>query len=351
MRQIKVWVLDNGLASGITGPIDVLVAANAIWAYQNKDKAEPLFEWRLESLDGKPVRTASGLTLNVDGPINPRTAADALLLPGIFLGNGVAFFLKALESYQPLLPALRKLHERGTVIAANCSAGFLLAESGLLDHRQATTHWYLAKAFQQRYPLVDLRPQEVITEHDRLICSGAATAYLNLALRLVEKFAGANLAAATAKMLLIDANRVSQASFKSLTVQDHLPHADALVVKAQRWMEKRLPQSFRLADLARAMAVSERTVIRRFKQALGDTPVGYLQTMKIELAKRLLETTALSVDAISDRIGYADLSSFRRLFKRETGLSPRDYQQRFARRHRSRTLTADDISPRARVSR
>jgi transcriptional regulator GlxA family with amidase domain len=332
MRQFIIWALDGTIASGVAGPTDVWAAANSIWAYQNKGKAEPLFEWRIESPDGKPVRTRSGITLNVDGPINPRTRADAILLPGIFFSGGMTEFQRKIDHVRPLLPTLRRLHERGVVLAANCSSSFLLAEAGLLDGRPATTHWILAKQFQQRYPQVKFQPQEVITEADGILCSGAATTYLNLALRLVELFAGPSIAATTAKMLLIDSNRVSQASYRMITVQDQQPHTDDLVGRAQRWMEKRMQRSFRLRELAGDLATSERTLIRRFKQALGDTPIGYLQSLRVEFAKRLLETTKLSIDAVSERVGYGDLSSFRRLFKRTTGLSPREYHQRFARR-------------------
>ncbi len=340
MRHIRLWVYDGILASGVAGPIDVFTAANALWAHNNlaESRAGPLFEWRIESPDGKPVRTASGQILEVDGPVSARTAADAVMVFGPFVGGGSTLFLKKFDSLkpaiQPLLPALRRQHDRGAIVASVCAGGFVLAESGLLDGRVATTHWALVDAFRQRYPSIDLQGNEVLTEQDRLLCAGAVTSYFNLALRLVEKFAGASLAAATAKVLLIDTNRISQASYKTLTVQDQQPHTDQLIARAQRWMEKHLQQNFRLADLASHLAVSERTVNRRFKLATGNTPLGYLQSLRIDIAKRLLETTKFHVSVISERVGYGDLSTFRRLFKRETGLSPREYQQRFARRKR-----------------
>lgn len=342
---------DGILASAATGPIDVFTVANAVWTLQNRGKGEtsPLFEWRVESPDGEPVRTASGQTMNVDGPINARTTADAIMVLGPYVGGGTARFISKIEVLQPLLQplmtALRRQYERGALITSVCSGSFVLAETGLLDGRMATTHWSLAEAFQQRYPQVDLRANEVVTEQNRILCSGAVTSYFNLALRLVEKFAGASLAVATAKMLLIDTNRISQASYKTLTVQDQQSHSDRLVARAQIWMEKHLQESFRLADLASYLAVSERTLNRRFKLAIGETPLSHLQSLRIELAKRLLETTGLNIEAISERVGYGDLSTFRRLFKRETALSPREYQQRFARRKYVRTLTPKKARP------
>jgi transcriptional regulator GlxA family with amidase domain len=162
----------------------------------------------------------------------------------------------------------------------------------------------------------------------------------------VEKFAGANLAAATGKMMLIDSNRVSQSSYA--TMPDEPQHSDAMVARAQRWMEKSLSRGFSLTELARHLAVSERTLNRRFKEAVGEAPLHYLQSLRVDVAKRLLETRGLKVDAVSERVGYADLSTFRRLFKRETGLSPRDYQRRFSRRHQGRGASPEPAARSAR---
>ncbi len=342
---------DGILASGVAGSIDVFTAANAVLAERAGQRngqesgqtngqgnhhgrgMSPLFEWRIESLDGRPVQTASGQTVTVDGPISARTSADAVIVTGPFIANIERFFEKP-DLLQPLFSALRRQHARGALLASYCTGSFILAEAGLLDGGVATTHWAKAKAFAKRYPEVDLRVSEILTEQNRILCSGAVTTSLNLALRLVEKFAGAEIAAATARMMLIDTNRVSQASYA--TMPDQPLHSDALVARAQRWMEKSLSRGFSLTELARHLAVSERTLNRRFKKAVGEAPLHYLQTLRVDVAKRLLETRGLKVDAVSERVGYSDLSTFRRLFRRETGLSPREYQRRFSRRHPGR---------------
>jgi transcriptional regulator GlxA family with amidase domain len=330
MRHIRIWVYDGILASGVAGPIDVFTSANAVWASKSRAQrgAKRLFEWRIESPDGKPVRTASGQIINVDGAINARTVADAVIVTGPFVADMKRFF-EDLDALQSLLAALRRQHERGALLASCCTGSFVLAEAGLLDGGVATTHWAKAKAFEKRYPRVDLRVSEILTEQNRILCSGAVTTSLNLALRLVEKLGGANLAAETGRMLLIDTNRVSQASYAT---RQEPQHSDALVMRAQRWMERHIQQSFRLTELAGYLAVSERTVNRRFGRALGEAPLHYLQSLRIEVAKRLLETKELKVDSVRERVGYGDISSFRQLFKRQTGLSPREYQRHFARR-------------------
>lgn len=329
MRKLVIWALDGGLGVGITGPADVFAVANAIWALRSQGAASPLFECRVESFGGAPVQTATGVTVQPHGAIDPQAHADAILLPGLLASASVTDVLDALKQYPLLLPALRDQHARGAVIAANCSATVLLAESGLLDGRAATTSWWLARSFRERYPLVDLKPEEVATEDGRVMCSGASTAALHMALRLVARFGTPGLALAVAKTLLIDSSGTTQTPYKSVTFQDQFDHADGVVLKAQRWMEKRLGQSIQLDDMLKVLNVSERTLIRRFKDAIGNTPIGYLQTLRIEYAKRLLETTTLTVEVVCDRVGYSDQSSFRRLFKREAGVSPREYQARF----------------------
>ena len=331
MPHIRIWVYDGILASGVAGSLDVFTAANTVWAERRRDRGSraPLLQWRIESLDGKPVQTASGQIIGVDGPINSRTRADAVVVTAPFVSHIERFFEQP-ERLEPLFAALHRQHQRGALLASYCTGSFILAEAGLLDGRVATTHWARAGTFAKRYPEVDLRVSEILTEQDRILCSGAVTTSLNLALRLVETFAGADVAAATGKLMLIDVNRGSQSSYA--TLPDELPHTDALVTRAQRAMQQSLQRGFDLGALARQLAVSERTLHRRFKQATGAAPLRYLQLLRVDVAKRLFETRDLAVDAVAARVGYGDLSTFRRLFKRETGLSPRDYQRRFTRR-------------------
>jgi transcriptional regulator GlxA family with amidase domain len=215
------------------------------------------------------------------------------------------------------------------LIASYCTGSFLLAEAGILDGRIATTHWANAVDFERRYPKVELRANEILTEQDGILCGGAVTSFQNLALRLVEMFSSAALASTTAKGMLIDANRISQASYATLL--DEHGHTDRLVARAQRRMETTVRQRFQLSELAAHLGVSERTLNRRFKQALGQAPLEYLQSLRVEVAKQLLEAGRTGFDAVSERVGYGDPSTFRQLFKRKTGLSPREYQRRFAK--------------------
>ena len=334
MAIVRLWVYDGVLASTVTGFVDVLAVANAMWR-QNAPRIglAPLFAWSVESMSGGPVTSASNHAIAVDAAIGARRPADAVVVFGPFVGGGVDAFLRhwdaARADLQPILQALRAVHRRGSRVASVCSGAFLLAEAGLLDGARATTHWALVDAMRRRYPGVAILGDEVLVDNDRTVCSGAMTSYLNLALWLVERHGGAALASATAKVMLIDRQRVSQASYRSLTVQAQARHDDALVGKAQRCLEQRLQEGIRLPLLAGELAVSERTLNRRFLKALGQTPLQYLQSLRIDHAKNLLETTRLSVETVGAHVGYGDASTFRRLFKRETGLTPKGYQQRF----------------------
>jgi transcriptional regulator GlxA family with amidase domain len=344
MATIRIWIYDGILASGVAGPGDVFTAANWLSAKESKAgrKGFQKIRWTVESLDGQPVRTASGQSIAVDGSITARRRSDAIIVTAPFLANMDEFFARR-EQLHALSSALRRQHKAGTVLASYCTGNYLIAEAGLLDGRIATTHWAKAADFKRRYPNVELRAHEILTEQDGILCGGAVTSYLNLALRLVERFSGAELAAMTAKALLIDTNRISQASYATL-LNEH-GHADQLVARAQRRMETTIQQRFRLSDLAAYLAVSERTLNRHFKQAVGDAPLGYLQTLRVEVAKRLLEKGGIAVDVVSQRVGYGDLSTFRQLFKRKTGLSPREYQRRFGRSARP------DVSERTPIDR
>jgi transcriptional regulator GlxA family with amidase domain len=224
---------------------------------------------------------------------------------------------------------LEDRHKKGALIATYCTGTFVLAETGLLNGRRATTNWMYARMFQQRYPRVRLQPEKVMTRDGDLICAGAATSFFQLALYLIEHFGSEELARFCAKALLVDPNRDSQAPYAILVSPSD--HGDREVLKAQQVMEKRFPETLSIDAIAREVGISPRHFKRRFKQAIGETPLSYLQRVRIEAAKQKLEQSNAPVSEITWKIGYADTSSFCRLFKKTTGLSPRDYRERFSR--------------------
>jgi len=322
--KITFLVAENCLASGISGLIDTFTIAN-LWQMELTGSREPLFTTELVSVDGKPVVSNGCIHLIADKSIHYTENAEYIILPP---------FLPVPEPNSPDMRELKhwivNSHGAGTPIAAICTGSFLLAETGLLNGREATTNWQFARKFNRRYPKVRLRPEKIITEDNGLICTGAATSNFNFGLALIEKYGSRELAGVCSKALLIDPNRTSQAPYFMEYTENH--HTDTAVAKAQRFFETNYAQITSIDQIAQHVCLSPRHFKRRFKKATGDSPLSYLQNIRVELAKKKLESTLDSIDEITQQIGYENSSTFRRLFKRYTSLSPREYRDKFARR-------------------
>jgi transcriptional regulator GlxA family with amidase domain len=328
VRRALVLAIDGCYASSVTALTDVFALANQFFA-RGQPGAGPLFAYRVVSPDGAPVTASSGLGLAVNGGL-PRAPADVVFLPA-FQYRGDEPLVRQVEGAVAALGSwLVRQHAAGATIAAGCSGAFIAAQLGLLDGKVATTSWWLEALFRRRYPRVDLRLDELVTEDGRLLCAGPVNAHFNLALRLVERAGGLDLALQCARALLVDANRCSQLPYAVLP--GTTSHHDPLVERAEAWMRRHLREPFDLPQVARAIGASHRNLIRRFRAAHGRTPIAWLQDLRVETAKRLLESTRLDFDAIVARVGYQDASSFRRLFRLRTELAPREYRRRFASR-------------------
>jgi transcriptional regulator GlxA family with amidase domain len=307
--------------------IDLFNAANTIWRQQAGREARPLFSWRLLSLDGAAVTGSTGIRLPVDAALADMANPDALIIGSLHF-YGPEHLQDAARTYAPTLKSLDTVRKAGGILAASCTATVLLAEAGLLDGCQATTSWWLQQAFAHRYPRVRLLAEDMVVEDKGIVTGGAATAYMSVALNLMRRFVGDELALFCAKALLVDTNRHSQAPYSYL--ESGLRVRDPLVARAQTWMQAHLRESFTFEDLAGKLAISPRTLIRRFKHATGYNPAEYLTRLRIEEAKRLLERTNLPLESVAERIGYRDSGSLRRVFRRTTRLSPSEFRRRFS---------------------
>lgn len=307
--------------------MDLLQIANAHARKQLGDCLEP-FMFQILSLNGNSVRAHGGLPLAVEGGLDLAEPFDLVYVPGAYYGGRSAFDL-FLKDHAAIGDWLVAQWRQGAIIAANCTGTFMLAETGLLDGRLATTTWWLERLFRARYPKAQLDISQLLTENERLVCAGAITSHQHLALRMVEKFFSPNIAALCAKALLVDIGQTAQAPYLSLSMTT--PHNDKLVARAQYKMQQALRSQINIKMLAEELAVSQRTLIRRFQSALGVAPLSYLQNLRIEAAKQLLETTGLPIESVVLEIGYEDASSFSRMFQQRTGLSPMAYRTRFKR--------------------
>jgi transcriptional regulator GlxA family with amidase domain len=301
MTKVAVVEIERCMASSAAITHDVLATANRIAA-----RRAPPFE----------VTTVCCGSRRRDADLS---GADLIIVPG--LGTPTAEELeRKLKS-----PACRHAGDmltaafgRGAMLAASCASTFLLAETGLLDGRRATTTWWLAPLFRRRYPDVELLPERMVVADWPIATGGAAMAQMDLMLAIVSRFAGPGLAKACANYLLLDERR-SQAPFMALT---YLAGQDAKIASAEKWVRDNIARDFAVEELARAVALAPRTFARRVAATCGVSPIQFVQRIRLETARFLLETTRLPVDEIARQVGYAEPSTLRRLIRRDTKHSP-----------------------------
>lgn len=321
MYQILGLVFDGFQASGVSSTFDVFNVANTLW--QQRGEGDCLYQCNLVSREEGVVTASNGTRVLVDYTFETAPEADLIVVPGIHHVDGKQLIGRVVHLDKESR-WLEKQYRQDRLIAANCSGVFLLAESGQLNGQNAATAWWLASLFQKRYPAVNLRTDTMLVENKHNFCTGAMTATLGVMLQIVEAQVGRQLAQACARTMLIDANQNYASPY--LFMQDQSDHQDAMVLAVESWMQRHSSQPLDLESLAGLHCVSERTLSRRFKKALGIAPSEYLQKLRLEHTKLLLETTSLNIEQIVERVGYNSPSSLRRLFKRELGLSPREYR-------------------------
>lgn len=317
--QIQVLALNGVFDTGLAAVLDAFGVANAL--AETSGVTSRRFQTTVVGL-GKTVTTAQGLSMPVAGAARAGTP-DVIVTPAI---NRTAPgpLVEALASHEVREAAavLRKRSERGALTAAACAGTFVLAEAGLLDGEEATTTWWLAPLFRQRYPLVRLDETRLVVPSNAVLTAGAALGHLDLALTLIRR-ASPELASLTAKYFVAD-TRTSQALY---TIPSQLAHADPLVHKFERWARDRLAEGFSLEQAAAALATSKRTLARRMQSVLGKSPLEYVQDLRIERAVHLLEASPASVDQIAEEVGYAEGATLRVLLRRRLGRGVREIRR------------------------
>lgn len=322
-QNLSILAYDGCLASSVTGPMDLFNIANTLAALQTP-RRRPLLAPIVCSVDGRPIRTSSGLRLETDRYALAKT--DFLFLAALDHAD-VATLLQQLRTRHDVVETIGAAAQQGIPIAAACSGAFFLAESGALEGCKATTSWWLSALFRRRYPLVQLVPEQVVVQSRHFMTAGAVTSYFDLGLRIVARLGGADLARQLARVMLIDPRRQSQAPYVMSAMLER--PREGVAEQAERWLQRHLQEEFAIEQLARHCGVSVRTLLRRFHSVHGTTPVRYVQRLRVERAKAMLETSLLSLDEIVERCGYQDTSAFRKLFKTVTQMTPREYQARF----------------------
>ncbi len=324
MINITILFLNEMFPSTAVGPMEVFRHAGSLWNILTGKKQAPTFCVTTASVDGQAVLCDGPIHIMPMYAIKNIRRTDLIFIPttGLSIDDVV-------ERNAPVVPWLKRWHKRGAAIASVCSGVGLVAATGMLDGKRATTHWGLAERFRQKYPMVKWMPELMVTEDHGFYCGGGVHAALDLSLYLVEKLCGHSVALETAKALLIETPRAWQAGFAVVPLKTE--HSDQTISTAQDWLHENFHRPFPLDAPARRAGMSLRNFVRRFKQATGDSPLIYMQKLRVAAAKRLLESNHRTVQEISDAVGYQDAAFFRAVFQRHTGESPSAYRERFGR--------------------
>ena len=327
MLNVAIPALTGTASIGTAGLMDALNKADMAGALSGDPAFSRLFDVRLVGLHGRPVQCRDGVQLAPTVTASQTPIPDLVVVPGLDDDLDGSFALN-----RPWVPWIDRWHTAGARIASSCTGAFLLADSGVLAGKPATTHWLFADELKQRYPSVEVLADRMIIDTGDVITSGGATAFLNLVLYLVERFGGHARATIAAKLLLIDGHRPSQLPYAAA-----LPgraHDDLVVHDIQQHIDTHLDEPLQTAKLASQFGLSVRSLNRRFMTATGHGPQAYLQRTRVHHAQRLLETTSEPIDHIRRSAGYHDPAAFRRAFKQITGLSPNGYRHRYGPRSR-----------------
>lgn len=318
--KTAILVLDGVLDSSLALTQDVLLGANRLLTLSGK---RPRFEVELVSTKS-PATSGCGMSLEVARRLDGR-AYELVFVPGLNLPLPGELAPRLAQPDIPLATRwLARQHAGGARIAGTCVGTFLLAEAGLLDGKRATTSWWLVGEFARRYPTVHLEADQMVTRSGRVWCGGAALAQMDVVLAVVAELAGPSVAHLVARYLLIE-RRPTQARY---ALASHLAVRHEDVEAAEVWIRRHLAVPFGIDALAKGVGVSPRTLARRIHLAVGVSPLRFVQRVRVEQAMHLLETTRLSVEEIAERIGYQNVSTLRRLMRRETGTSPRELRRR-----------------------
>lgn len=308
--------LDEVFDTGLTVTLDAFSTANSLSA--RLFGGTPRFDLSVVGIRRR-VRTGQGLSVPVK-PVSPRLKPDWVIVPALKATSPTTLSVAlSRPDVREAKSQLLKWSAKGAQIGASCMGTFLLADAGLLDHREATTNWALAPFFRQRYPHVQLDESRMLVPSDIGATAGAAMGHLDLALWLIRQ-ASPELASTVSRYLLADI-RSSQAQY---IIPNHLALADPMILRFERWSREHLREGFSLQDAARALATSARTLQRRCDAVLGKSPLAYFQDLRVEHAQSLLHRSGHDVEAIAAEVGYADGATLRTLLRHRLGRGVRE---------------------------
>lgn len=319
MKTVNILVPETAVPAAIVDPQYMFSAINE---FLKSSGQPPFFKVQLVATS-EEVRLNNGLiVIKPDVLIQDVKDSDLIIIPAVS-GD----LSEAIEKNRSMIAWIIQQYQKGAEVASLCIGAFLLASTGLLKGKTCSTHWMHAQTFRDMFPDVKLVDDRVISEQNGLYSSGGANAYWSLLLYLVEKYTSREMAIMASKFFLLDIEKNSQLPFSIFKGQKS--HGDEIILATQEYLEKHYDEKINVENLAERFGIGRRTFERRFKHATSNTPVEYIQRIKIEAAKKQLETGRKTVGEVMYEVGYNDPKSFREVFRKYTDMSPLDYRAKF----------------------
>ncbi|MEO6869392.1 MAG: helix-turn-helix domain-containing protein [Ginsengibacter sp.] len=320
MKHVSILIpLGNSSISHIESTYRILSHVNGILSDRKK---HPLFDIQLVGLSMPASDMGNRFAAKPDVLISDVNKTELIIIPAM-IGNPN----DSIALNQELIPWIRQQRESGAEVASFCIGAFFLAATGLLKGKKCSTHWFSAAEFRNMFPDVNLMDDKIMTEDDGIYTSGGANSYLNLLVHLVEKFVTRDVAILIAKIYMIDIDLISQSPF--IVFQGQKDHGDEAIKKAQTFIESNFQKKITVDQLTNMLALSRRSLERRFKQATSNTVIEYLQRVKIEAAKKEFESSWKNINEVMYDVGYTDTKGFRTVFKKVAGISPTEYRNKY----------------------
>lgn len=327
MKSVYILTCEDVVLSSAAAPLDILTRTNAILRSAGK---APAFRVELVSEKGKNILLSDPAQFNCQrtlAEVPPKSSGhhSSLIIVPAFAGD----WESVLDKNRAAVEWLKQHYAVGTEIASLCTGSYFLAEAGLLNGKACTSHWKAIDDMRGRFPDIQLQGDTVVTDEGGTYTGGGAFSSLNLVLYLVEKFCGHDIGVQVSKNFSIHRDHINQAHFSVFRGLNQ--HGDTLVLKAQAYIEENFQNELSVEQVSAVANMSKRNFIRRFKQATQHTPLEYIQKVKIEAAKKRLENSDQSIQALMYDVGYNDSKTFRDIFKRMTGVTPQAYRQKYGR--------------------
>lgn len=325
--QVAILALPETSASVIYGMYDMFMSAGRDWGLiVDGSPGAALIHPQVASLHKGALICGNGVRIVPQASLDECLGVDVVCVPELLVPPGESLDGRFIEE----MAWLRRCYEGGAMLATACSGAMLLAEAGLLDGHEATTHWAYCDVMARRYPQIKVRGQRALVasgEGQRLIMAGGGTSWLDLALYLIARLIDVDAAMQVARLNLIDWHDIGQQPFARLARSRQVD--DAVIARCQSWIAEHYAQPSPVAAMSQLSGLAERSFKRRFQQATGMPPLEYVHTMRLEEAKQMLESGNQPIEAIANEVGYEDAGFFSRLFRRNVGMTPAQYRKRF----------------------